>query len=1218
MIIKAGNLRHNDKTGRIFIISLLLLVSGNFSASAAETNYNKQSSRPDANSTGKITVLVELDEEPLINSYQGFRSFNKAQSLSTQQKVVVKNRFYQKQQQLTVQQNALLQTFTANRIPFLFKRRLQLVTNTVVLEIDAESFDEIKKLKGVKTVHKQRKYHTHLNNSVPVVRAPETWQLLDANNNSVNGQGIRVAIIDTGIDYMHPDLGGGFGPEFKVVGGWDFANDDDDPMDDINHGTHVAGIVAANGDLKGVAPGASLLAYKVFNRAGDAYDSDILAAIEAAIDPDGDPSTDDGAQVINMSLGGPGGHDSPLSQASNAAMSAGVVVVVSAGNSGDYYSVGDPGAAESVITVAATDNEGALASFSSGGPVLGLNANKPEISAPGVNILSTVLNGSTGQMSGTSMSAPHVAGAAALLRQLRPELSSGQIKDLLVASADSKPGNIYREGVAALDIFAATQKALIISPSLVNFGEAANDVTLWQKSGSFTLQNISTESRSFQLSTEASVLEGVSLNILSATDLTLAAGEIKRIDFRLDVDNDSLSVSPHWPSNFEIKINLSDDGNTWQLPVIFHKSHLLSIDSDSSLDFVLYNSSDGSWARNYPVDNLGSFVPVKPGTYKVFSLFAEDINTQNSSARPLIIRDAIDLASTRESSVYLSPTQTDSLIGLDSFVGANGETVVIQDSNSLGFDVRYQFLDVESDLSFTFDGVKNLVVNHVESAIRLSANGFVALKEDTEVNLMTFNDSWLLEPVNHPIELDLRNMESGEFTLDLANDEVATIGLRGWNNEDLLWPFASYWDNPVNQFETQNVNTINVFGQADLNFEESHFFETGLELSLIKQSDGSHVSTQSFSFTEQGLTKFNLSVSDEETWQTTPLIASREMSLNASGLFWSAFTQVEFIGDQTFLRIVQPRLEGLLAGLLPVAPVQDHWLNSYQQDMPFILECDQVQINDGALADAFDYAANIYLVEASRDCETLRMLVTYNNWLDGIKYESSVETLLNNTRGESALALERVSILSAGNPVTQISDAQGQIVVQLAPSIISSVTDFNLELKVDQGEWVALSTEQDDNRFTATVEMPTKLPQVASIRILVKNNLGNTAINTINSAFIYGTNDPMQLDSDDDNVVDGLDAFPNDPLESIDTDGDGVGNNSDLDDDGDQMPDSFELQFNLDPLDPADAQLDLDNDGMSNLEEYKAGRDPTVAEKSGGGSLGYLLLSLLWLLRRKR
>ena len=162
----------------------------------------------------------------------------------------------------------------------------------------------------------------------------------------MTGTGIDVAVIDTGVDDTHPALDGG-----TVVGGHDFANDDDDPMDDNGHGTHVAGIVAANGDLTGVAPGASIVAYKVLNRNGSGPTSDVLAGLEAAVDP----ANPHRAEVVNFSLGGAEPADGPLTSAAQAAAEAGVVVVASAGNDGPgAQTVSAPGQAPGVLSVGAS------------------------------------------------------------------------------------------------------------------------------------------------------------------------------------------------------------------------------------------------------------------------------------------------------------------------------------------------------------------------------------------------------------------------------------------------------------------------------------------------------------------------------------------------------------------------------------------------------------------------------------------------------------------------------------------------------------------------------------------------------------------------------------------------------------------------------------------------------------------------------------------------
>jgi hypothetical protein len=208
-----------------------------------------------------------------------------------------------------------------------------------------------------------------------------------------NGAGIKIAIIDTGIDKDHPDL------DANYAGGYDFVNSDDYPMDDNGHGTHVAGTVAAednNEGVVGVAPEASLYALKALNSEGVGYVSDVVYAIQW--------STVNGIKVINMSLGGK--RNIFLEWACNLAYySDGLLLVAAAGNGG---AVIYPAAYSSVIAVSATNSNDELAWFSSTGKQV-------ELAAPGVSIDSTVLNGGYGEESGTSMSSPHVAGTAALV-----------------------------------------------------------------------------------------------------------------------------------------------------------------------------------------------------------------------------------------------------------------------------------------------------------------------------------------------------------------------------------------------------------------------------------------------------------------------------------------------------------------------------------------------------------------------------------------------------------------------------------------------------------------------------------------------------------------------------------------------------------------------------------------------------------------------------------
>ena len=229
-------------------------------------------------------------------------------------------------------------------------------------------------------------------------------QRIDAGTVHISGNrgfGVKVAIIDSGIDYTHADL------DANYVGGWDFVNDDSDPMDDNSHGTHVAGTVAAEGNgggVIGVAPQASLYALKVLNASGSGSWSDVIAALQWAVDND--------LHVTNNSYGSGSSPGSIVESAFINAAAAGLVHVASAGNAGDCSgtgnTVGYPARYASVLAVGATNASDGRPCFSSTGPDV-------ELAAPGVSITSTLPGGAYGEGSGTSMAAPHVAGTAALL-----------------------------------------------------------------------------------------------------------------------------------------------------------------------------------------------------------------------------------------------------------------------------------------------------------------------------------------------------------------------------------------------------------------------------------------------------------------------------------------------------------------------------------------------------------------------------------------------------------------------------------------------------------------------------------------------------------------------------------------------------------------------------------------------------------------------------------
>jgi subtilisin family serine protease len=359
--------------------------------------------------------------------------------------------------------------------------------NAVVLNMTREEAESVKSMNVVKNVEPVAVMKVDLMDSVPLIHAPEVWAGKGIDH-SVTGKGVKIAVIDTGVDYTHPDLGGCFGSQTvggvtvpcKVAAGLDFYNGDSDPKDDMGHGTHVADIAAGNGTPKGVAPDATIYAYKVFNDQGYGSTAAILAGFDASLDPNWDGDISDHVDVINLSAGGYGNPDDSESTAVDNASRAGIVVVVAAGNAGPgSNTIGSPGTARLAVTVGATDKQDHMADFSSRGPVIWLAQsgeikylNKPDVVAPGVNICAaryasafpqgiTNCNNDNNHVgiSGTSMATPHVAGEAALLRQLHPDWSSAAIKSAIRAGTISIGQTVPEtsQGQGRIDLMASTQ-----------------------------------------------------------------------------------------------------------------------------------------------------------------------------------------------------------------------------------------------------------------------------------------------------------------------------------------------------------------------------------------------------------------------------------------------------------------------------------------------------------------------------------------------------------------------------------------------------------------------------------------------------------------------------------------------------------------------------------------------------------------------------------------
>lgn len=321
--------------------------------------------------------------------------------------------------------------------------RTYTIINAVAATVLENVLDKIKGNPNVEYLEIDEKMYAHIPigtcQEIQILKQIVPWGIDRIGSRLVNavgntGKGIRIGILDTGVDYTHPDLSNNY------KGGYNFVDNNTDARDDNGHGTHVAGIVAAEDNdigVVGVAPDAYIYSVRVLDFAATGTASDITAGLEWCLD--------NNMQIVNMSLGSC--QDSiSVERAIDVLYNNGILLIAAAGNSGNGIGTGDsidnPARYNSVMAVGATDINDNRASFSSTGPKL-------EISAPGKDIYSLLPGNKYASLSGTSMASPHVTGVAALIMSANPGMPNVQVRIRLQTTAQ----NISKGGFEAKNWF---------------------------------------------------------------------------------------------------------------------------------------------------------------------------------------------------------------------------------------------------------------------------------------------------------------------------------------------------------------------------------------------------------------------------------------------------------------------------------------------------------------------------------------------------------------------------------------------------------------------------------------------------------------------------------------------------------------------------------------------------------------------------------------------
>ncbi|RIQ21888.1 S8 family peptidase, partial [Jiangella rhizosphaerae] len=500
-----------------------------------------------------------------------------------------------------------------------------------VAKADAGTFwDAVQADRGVDGVWLDGSVTATLDVSVPMVGAPEAWA------SGLDGTGTTVAVLDTGIDASHPDVAGQITVQQDFTGG-------NSPVDRHGHGTHVAATVAgtgagSNGARRGVAPGADLMIGKVLDDGGNGQDSWVIAGMEWA--------ARNGADVVSMSLGGyaTDGTD-PLSQAANELTAeTGALFVIAGGNYGPGdYSLTNPGAADAALTVGNVTKTEELAATSGRGPRVGDHAVKPDITAPGTNIVAaraagTAMGSPVDELytsaSGTSMATPHVAGAAAIVRQQHPDWTPEQVKAALVSTAVPRDGlTVYQQGGGRLDVATAVAQGVYAGPAPLNFGYLPYpQAELEPIVRTVTFTNVTDAPVSLDLAATATTGGApapAGMLTLGAPSVTVPANGTATVDVTLDPSLGAAGLYSGFVTG------TGPDGVSVSLPLGLNKEPevyeltVTVLDRDGAPNrgatVQVGNVDDSSTHVSFPnLDARGqATVRVPPGTYSVLSIMTE-------------------------------------------------------------------------------------------------------------------------------------------------------------------------------------------------------------------------------------------------------------------------------------------------------------------------------------------------------------------------------------------------------------------------------------------------------------------------------------------------------------------------------------------------------------------------------------------------------------------
>lgn len=558
-----------------------------------------------------LNVIVTFNEKPIVEQARTLGKKSGSQS-------IFNSLVSQHQEFISEVKTRAIQINTSNVSQIEVYKEFFMSVNGVAMKIPRYLFNEISKIPNVKSVF--------LDEVVPLESTITNEYQLNSNPKATvtdsvyTGKGIRIAIFDTGINFGHPALGGGVGPNFKIIFAKDFVNNQSNPVDYLGHGTHVAGIAAGKSNsFNGVAPDADLLDIKTYddNLGGSPW-SAIIAGIEYCLDPNADKSTEDQVEILNMSFGGGTiGSENPFNESFRNAVLSGITIVASAGNSGpDYNTVVDPSRFNDVISVGNWDSQGnTINSSSSRGPALPSLRIKPDVSAPGTNILSCDLGSGYVYHTGTSMAAPYVAGVAALLKEKNKSLNPKTICSIISQSSDDMKIDSWAQGFGLVNINKALSRTTAIYPTSFGTTVEGDSKVLFD---TLKITNLSNQSKFYNVSISGLLPSGINLS-LSTTGFNLDFGKTISIIVRSEYNPSSIPLLSNNKSNtYSASINFISNSDTTEVKYFCYRGTMLRVNTPSGWPVISVQNSTTKYLAE-------SFYNVDRQSYKVDYIYPQNI-----------------------------------------------------------------------------------------------------------------------------------------------------------------------------------------------------------------------------------------------------------------------------------------------------------------------------------------------------------------------------------------------------------------------------------------------------------------------------------------------------------------------------------------------------------------------------------------------------------------